>query len=403
MGEYIMTPEKKETLYVKMFGQFSMLYNGESLLGRRTGESQFISLMQLLLHNRKNGISRETAEEVLFGNRDVENPHHALRSVVYNAKKRLEKAGLPKCTYIVAEKGMLYWTDKIPVESDTEKFEELYKKAQETKDDGERLKILAETTQCYVGEFLKLYSNTVWIAVEARRYRVMFNHCVEEIVSLLRAKQNYTAMERIGRYAAETAPLCDWESVVMEALLGMGKYEDANRYYSDTVNKYFEEKGMQPFKKLTDTLQLMENQFAHPYNALEKIQEGLNESCIKQGPYVCSYPVFQGIYQMLNRLARRSGQPMCLMLCTIVDSKGVSMKEGKQLDELSDRLMEAIRKSIRRSDVVNRYGKGQYLILLMNVDSEDCGVIQKRINSHFLTGRQRTGVSYCISNVLQDE
>ena len=244
MGEYIMTPEKKETLYVKMFGQFSMLYNGESLLGRRTGESQFISLMQLLLHNRKNGISRETAEEVLFGNRDVENPHHALRSVVYNAKKRLEKAGLPKCTYIVAEKGMLYWTDKIPVESDTEKFEELYKKAQETKDDGERLKILAETTQCYVGEFLKLYSNTVWIAVEARRYRVMFNHCVEEIVSLLRAKQNYTVMERIGRYAAETAPLCDWESVVMEALLEMGKYEDANRYYSDTVDRYFEQKGM---------------------------------------------------------------------------------------------------------------------------------------------------------------
>ena len=106
---------------------------------------------------------------------------------------------------------------------------------------------------------------------------------------------------------------------------------------------------------------------------------------------------------MLNRLARRSGQPMCLMLCTIVDSKGVSMKEGKQLDELSDRLMEAIRKSIRRSDVVNRYGKGQYLILLMNVDSEDCGAIQQRINSHFLTGRQRTGVSYCISNVLQDK
>ena len=62
------------------------------------------------------------------GNRDVETPHHALRSVVYNAKKRLEKAGLPKCTYIVAEKGMLYWTDKIPVESDTEKFEDCTKK-----------------------------------------------------------------------------------------------------------------------------------------------------------------------------------------------------------------------------------------------------------------------------------
>ena len=85
-----MMSEEKNVLSVKMFGQFSVMYNGVSLLGRRSGESQFITLMQLLLHNRKNGISREKAEEVLFGNRDVENSHHAMRSVVYNAKKRLE-------------------------------------------------------------------------------------------------------------------------------------------------------------------------------------------------------------------------------------------------------------------------------------------------------------------------
>ena len=398
-----MTSEEKNVLRVKMFGQFSMLYNGESLLSQRTGESQFISLMQLLLHNRKSGISRETAEEVLFGNRDVENPHHALRSVVYNAKKRLEKAGLPKCTYIVAEKGMLYWTDKIPVMSDTEKFERLYQEAQKAEDDGSRMKILSEASQCYTGDFLELYSDTVWVAIEAKRYRAMFNHCVEEIVSFLRDRQNYTAMERIGRYAVKTAPFCDWEEVVIEALIGMGKYEEAHRYYAGIVNIYFEQKGMRPFGKLMDSLQRMGNQFTHPHNTLENIQEGLNEVQIKCGPYVCSYPVFQGIYRMLNRLARRSGQPMCLMLCTIVDSKGDPMKEGKKLEELSDRLVEAICKSIRRSDVVNRYGAGQYLILLMNVSFEDCGVIQKRINSRFLIGRQRTGIRYSVRSALQNE
>ena len=398
-----MTSEEKKVLSVKMFGQFSMMYNGVSLLGRRSGESQFITLMQLLLHNRKNGITREKAEEVLFGNRDVENSHHALRSVVYNAKKRLEKEGLPKCTYIVVEKGMLYWTDEIPVESDTEKFEKLYKEARKTEDADKRLKILAEATQYYVGEFLELYSNTVWIAVEARRYRTMFNYCVEEIVALLRDRQNFTAMERMGRYAARVAPLCDWEEIVVEALIGMGKYEEANRYYDDMVNIYFDLKGMRPFGKLMDSIRRMGNQFTHPYNTLENVRKGLDEPEMKCGPYVCDYPAFQGIYRMLNRLGERIGQPMCLMLCTVVDSKGAPMKEGKQLDELADRLTEAIRKSLRSSDVVNRYGKGQYLILLMNINPEDCGVIQKRINSYFLTGRQRTGVSYCISNVLQGE
>ncbi len=100
--------EKKDILSVKMFGNFSMLYNGVSLSGQKSGESQFITLMQLLIHNRNRGVSRDMAEEVLFGDRDIQNPHHALRSVVYNAKKKLEKAGLPKCSYIEMKNGILY-------------------------------------------------------------------------------------------------------------------------------------------------------------------------------------------------------------------------------------------------------------------------------------------------------
>ena len=176
-----------------MFGQFSLLYNGVSLLGQRTGESQFISPMQLLLHNRKKGISREIVEEVLFENRDVENPHHALRSVIYNAKKRLERAGLPKCTYIVMEKGMLYWSEQIPVRRGRGEIRRTLQKSpggegrgQPPEDSGGGMPVLIPVSSW------KRYSGVVWIAVGngARHYREMFNHCVEEIVSILRERQN---------------------------------------------------------------------------------------------------------------------------------------------------------------------------------------------------------------------
>lgn len=87
--EGVVKVEKKEKnlLSVKMFGNFSLLYNGKSLNGQKTSESQFVYLMQIVLHNRKNGVSREAVEEVLFGDRDIDDPHHALRSVVYNARK----------------------------------------------------------------------------------------------------------------------------------------------------------------------------------------------------------------------------------------------------------------------------------------------------------------------------
>ncbi len=397
-----MEKEEKNLLSVKMFGNFLLLYKGKSLNGQKTSESQFVYLMQIVLHNRKNGVSREAVEEVLFGDRDIDDPHHALRSVVYNARKKLEKAGLPKCNYIIMEKGMLRWTREIPVEEDAEKFEELYTKGKETEDVDERLRLLTEACHCYTGEFLGMSASILWAAVEARRYRAMFYRCVEEIVYLLRDRQDFIQMEKIGRYAAKTAPFSDWESVVMEALIGMGKYEEADRYYADIVQMYFEERGMKPSQKLMDSLKQLGDKFVHPYNTLERVQENLDETQVKSGPYVCSYPVFKGIYQMLNRLAERNGYSIYLMLCTVVDSKGNPMKEGKQLDDLSLRLGEAILGSIRRSDVVNRYGKGQYLILLTNITLENCRLVQKRIDGHFLIGRQRTGVSYYITSGLKE-
>ena len=108
--------EKKDILSVKMFGNFSMLYNGVSLSGQKIGESQFITLMQLLIHNRNRGVSRDMVEE------------------------------------------------------DAEIFEKLYRKGRDTADPDERVKIMAKACEWYTGEFLKSYSGEMWIATEAKRY-----------------------------------------------------------------------------------------------------------------------------------------------------------------------------------------------------------------------------------------
>ena len=99
-------------------------------------------------------------------------------------------------------------------------------------------------------------------------------------------------------------------------------------------------------------------------------------------------------------MMERGGQSVYLMLCTVVDSKGIPMREGPLLGELSHRLEEAIRLSVRRGDAINRYGAGQYLLLLVNTTRENCRILQKRINCRFLTGRQRTGVQYYVNSVI---
>ena len=99
---------------MKMLGGFSMSYNGRTIAGSsKSSVSQNNALLQILIHSGKSGVTRDRLEELLFGDREVDNAHHSLRSVIYNAKKYLEKSGLPKVNYILSDKDVFYWTDEI--------------------------------------------------------------------------------------------------------------------------------------------------------------------------------------------------------------------------------------------------------------------------------------------------
>lgn len=389
-------------LRVQMFGTFSMTWNGMPVTGRsKSRETQFAYLMQILLHSRASGVSRDRLEHILFEDRDIADIHHAMRSVIYNAKKKLKAAGLPDVNYIRQHKGVYHWTEEIPVFEDAAEFDRLTLKARGEEDPAEALKLYLDACHCYTGEFLGAQVGILWAAQEARRYRALFFACVEKAAELLRSSQDYPQMEALGLYAARVSPLADWETITMEALVSMGRYEDARKLYDNTVELYFQEQGLRPSGRLMELLDRLGSQMGHHYEVLDEIQGKLTEgSGVPPGGYLCPYPVFQGIYRMVARMMERGGQSVYLMLCTVVDSKGIPMREGPLLGELSHRLEEAIRLSVRRGDAINRYGAGQYLLLLVNTTRENCRILQKRINCRFLTGRQRTGVRYYVNSVI---
>lgn len=53
---------RKKYCRIKTFGSFFMIYDGKSLFGRKVGETQFASMMQMLIHERKKGVSRDRLE-----------------------------------------------------------------------------------------------------------------------------------------------------------------------------------------------------------------------------------------------------------------------------------------------------------------------------------------------------
>lgn len=396
-----MTTYENEVLKVQMLGGFSMFWKGRNITsGTKTSETQFLYLMQLILHNRKTGIAREKLEEVLFEGREISDPHHALQAIIYNAKKRLQKEGLPDVKYFELRKGVFYWTEEIPVWEDAEEFERLFHLAEQETDLEEQLGLYLDACYLYKGEFLPAQAAVTWSGAESQKYRGWFCRCMEQALPLLRLHQNFMQMEALGRHASRISPLSDWETVTMEALVSQGRYDDAQRFYSDTVEYYIQELGVRPSKKLMEILQQLGSQIEHQYAQLDTIQRELEEKQDAQGGYLCSYPVFQGIYHMVKRMMERGGQSVQLMLCTIVDRHGRPVEDGEQLDAMSQRLGDAVCHSVRHGDAICRYRRGQFLLLLVNATRENCGIIQKRINYNFVSGHQRTGLQYYINTVL---
>lgn len=389
-------------LYVRMFGGFSLSYNGVKLTGdEKSSETQFNYLIQMLLHHRAEGVSRDALEKVLFEDREINDIHHATRSVIYNTKKKLKAAGLPEVNYIEQKKGVYYWTEQIPVVEDATEFEKLLQEAEAEENQDNKLALYQEACHCYTGEFLPAQAGVLWVAQEAKKYRLLFCSCVEKAVELMRSNQDFLQMEEIGSYAAKVHPLADWETVTMEAMIALGRYEEARRFYEETVELYFRKAGVHPSKRQKELFNKLGEKFGRQHDILEDVQTELSESEEEErGGYLCPYPVFQGIYRMVRRMMERGGQSVYLMLCIVVDSKGNPMREGSTLEELSQRLGDAIRHSVRHSDAISKYGAGRYLVLLVNTTHENCSIIQKRINENFIIGRQRTGIKYCVKSVI---
>ena len=397
-----MTEAKPGVLYVRMLGGFSMRYNGKLIAGgSKASESQLTSLLQILIHNRKNGVTRDNLEELLFENRDMSNVHHALQSVIYNTKKKLEKAGLPPVNFIEQRRGVFYWTDQIPLVEDASEFARLYAEAETTPAEDEQLALYLEASHWYSGEFLPAQTAVIWAAQEARHLKTLFCSCVERAAEMLRSNQDYLQLEALGQRAAKIDPLADWEALTMEALVSLGRYDEAIKLYEDTVQLYFKEQGLRPSRKMMEQFERLGAEMTHQYASLDVIQaelSGLNDSL--PGGYLCSYPIFVGIYRMVERMLERGGQSVYLMLCTVVDGKGNPLREGSLLDELSLRMGDSVRCSVRRGDAMCRYGRAQYLVILVNTTLENCDVIQRRINDHFKIGRQRIGIQYHVSSVF---
>ena len=81
----------------------------------------------MLLLSLKSGISKTELIDNLYGwneKADMANRNKNLNNLIYRLKGQLASGGLPESEYVEIIDGMCYFKSPIPLELDTQKFEE---------------------------------------------------------------------------------------------------------------------------------------------------------------------------------------------------------------------------------------------------------------------------------------
>ena len=291
-------------LQVRMLGEFSMTWEGQEICGgSKASDAQFTRLLQLLLHFRKEGIERTKLQKLLFDDSNSDDVHHLLRTVMYNTRKKLEHSALPEANYIEFRNGRYYWTDEIPVETDTKKFEDLCRDAEEEQDDGEKLRKYMEAVSAYKGGFLPNQSRLSWVAAEENRYKNLFAKCVEEAAMLLREKNDYDGIESLGYKASILSPLNDWEFLMMESYIHTGRIHEAQKLYENTFDLYQNKLGtlsLFDFTKQADQFfEMSDRMYSNLNGIIGELRDDWKSGACAPG-YYCAYPVFRGIYHIVK-------------------------------------------------------------------------------------------------------
>ncbi|MBR1781690.1 MAG: hypothetical protein IJ751_09850 [Oscillospiraceae bacterium] len=384
--------ERQGVLYARYFGGFSLRWNSAELVGDAgRGDTQFLQLLQLLLHHRETGVERTALIEELFRDREVKDVAHSVNVLLYNARKKLCSLGLPDGKYFEKRAGRICWSGEIPVEEDAAAFEALCRAAQREAGP-EALERCLAACGGYGGDFLPMQTGSIWVAHEAQRYREMFADCANRAAALLRQGGQYLRLEELGRYASRVQPLSDWETLTLEALIALGRFGEAGRLYQETEQRYLRELGVRPDRRMAALWGQIQTGGSKGPRMLDAIQAQLSERHVPDaGAYRCGYAAFEQVYRVMERFMQRSGQPVYLMVCTLPEEG-----EDGAREEHSAHLEQAICAALRKTDVVCRYGKSQYLVLLVNTTREGCAVVRARIDAQFHARRGRPEISYSV-------
>lgn len=386
-------------LQVKMLGGFEMSYNNKAFSIERNKTTKVNQLLQLLLYYRE-GVMRVQLLEYLFDGEIVTNPSNSLRALVFRLRKILPENGLPHDDYVNISKGRYSWTGNITVSCDAHEFEELVVEVRTISDAQKKKAKLRKAFDLYQGVFLPMLTDVLWTREIDTKLKGLYSECVDQLCQIYLEDKDYEQLYYVSEKAAGLYPYNEWQYYQMQALIALKRDKEAIMLYQNTENMMYQDLGVSVSKEMTKMLDKLGAQVKNRTDLISTVKNNLDTLKEEEsGAFFCSYPSFLETYRYIKRVITRNDRSAWLMLCTLTDGKGYALDAGNRQEELSSELAESIKKSCRSMDMYTKYSDNQFLILLLDIEKDDCTIVQNRINRNMCKESRKRYIQYHLAPI----
>lgn len=343
------------------------------------------NLLAYIVSHRDKLISQQEFINALWGDESGQNPINALKTLLYRI--RLLLTPLEKkyaAEFILSQRGSYSWNNAINCKVDVDEFETLCRRAADEKlDEIKRISLYREAMDIYRGDFLPKLSMEFWVIPLSVHYHSLYLTAVKRFVDLLDRNGLYIEISQVCTNAIAIDPLDeDLHCMQIRALLRQGKNSAALSQYEKATDVLYRNLGIKP----SDALRRLYVDIMRTNESLETdlgvIQDQLREAVAEPGAFVCEYGFFKEAYRLEIRRAARSGLAVFIGLFTVYTDTG-EIPELSLLNPAMDQLLEAIKLSLRKGDVVSRYSGMQYVVMLPALTYEDGELVMNRIVNNF--------------------
>ncbi len=368
------------TLNIKMFGDFSLEYNNKKISDYDNRSKKVWILLAYLVYYRHRAIPKEEIISLLWQNdKKFSDTNNLLKAVFHRLRKFLKTLDLTLSKELISlNKGYFSWNHDIPLKLDIEEFENLCNCGLNTQNSTARLSFFLKAIDIYKGRFLSRINSDFKLLSVSSFFHNLYVRISQQAVLILEHENKYNDVCKICKKGCE---LDLYNEFFYQHLMKNMAYTDSasditSVYYN--MERLFETSlGTKPSTESVNIFHLATNKSDNKNLSTDDIFSAIKIKDI-DGCFFCNYDTFQAIHRFIACSISRSHTLVHTAILSVKDIYGNPLSY-RSLCHCNEQIDSLLKNHLRKSDIVCRYNKSDYLLLLLHSTKHNCSKALDRI------------------------